>query len=131
MIYNEFIKEKNEMKLIIKQSSWAGEPDYIPQETENSYDVKIGEKYTIKTREHSFKEGDEWKKKNVEILSFEIINIEENSIRIHTFQPFSDKEKGIDLLSKKQDFAININSPLKLTTPTMDAGDIFILSLTN
>ena len=79
----------------------------------------IGEKY---------EDGIE-KPREEEVLSFEITSIDEDSIGIHTFQVFSDKEEGIDLMSDKQDFTVTVDKPLKLTTPTMDEGDIFTLTL--
>jgi len=58
--------------------------------------------------------------------------VNDSSITIQTFQPFSDNDNDtINLRSDKNEFIVSNEKTLKLTTPTMDAGKIFILSLMN
>ena len=119
------------MKLKIVESSWSGwSKDYKPEEVEHEYDINLNEKYVIKTSKISLKKDNEWIEEEREVFSFNIIEINESSIKIQTFQPFSDKDNGtINLFSDKKEFVITDEKPLKLTTPTMDSGEIFILSL--
>lgn len=115
-------------KIKIVSSSWSGwSEDYTPTEEKTYCDIQLNKKCVVKTKSFSNVQGDEWKE---EVLSFEITNITDDSVTIHTFQKFSDNETGISLLSDKQDFIIAIDKPIELTTPTMDEGDIFTLSLT-
>ena len=115
------------MKIKVISSSWSGHSrNYTPKEEETLYEIQLNKKYTIKEREFSDTEGN---KRKEEIFSFEITQIGDDYISIHCPQPFSDNEKGINLMSNKQDFTININKPIKLITPTMDYGDVFTLSL--
>lgn len=78
------------------------------------------------TRQFSDAEGNE---REEEVFSFEITNIHDDSIDIHTFQPFSSNEKAINTNSKAQDFTIESESSLELNTPTLDAGEKFVLTL--
>ena len=119
------------MKLIIKQSSWSGwSKDYKPNEVENEYEIKLNEKYVIKTTNITYKKGEELVDEEKEILSFNILEANDNSIRIKTNQVFSDNDdNSINLRTDKDEFIITTDKPLKLTTPTMDYGDIFIFTL--
>ncbi len=118
------------MKLKIKESSWSGwTKDYVPKEVEKEYDIKLNEKYVIKTRLYNHQEGDKWVDEEREEFSFDITEINDSSIKIQTYQPFSDSEKGINLSSDKKEFIVTTEKPLELVTPTMDEGDVFILSL--
>ena len=119
------------MKLKIKESSWSGwSRNYKPQEIEKEYDLKLNEKYVINTTIISYVKDGEIVKEEQEIFSFNIIEINENNIKIVTYQPFSDNEGGIiNLKSNKKDFIISVGKSLKLITPTMDYGRIFILTL--
>ena len=119
------------MKLKVLESSWSGwSKDYKPEEIEKEYDIKLNEKYIIKTRKVSYIKDNKSVEEEQEILSFNIIEINDSSIKIRTYQPFSDNDNGtINLYSDKKEFIVTSEKPLKLTTPTMDAGDIFILSL--
>ena len=115
------------MKIKVISSNWSGDSrNYTPKEEETLYEIQLNKKYTVKVCEFSDTEGNKQKE---EIFSFEITQIGDDYISIHCFQRFSDNEKGINLMSKKQDFTININKPIRLITPTMDSGDIFTLSL--
>ena len=119
------------MKLYIKQSSWSGRSkNYKPVELEEQYDIKLNKKYVIKTLKISYVKEGKMIYEEKEIFSFEIIEINSDNIKIHTFQAFSDNEDdSINLRSTKMDFNISKEKPLKLVTLTMDYGDIFILKL--
>ena len=121
------------MKLKIVESSWSGwSKDYKPEEVEKEYDIELNKKYVIKTRKFSYKKDNEWVEEEREIFSFNVIEINDSSIKIQTYQPFSDNDDNtVNLQSDKKEFIITNEKELKLTTPTMDAGDIFILSLIN
>ena len=118
------------MKLKIIESSWSGWSNDKPEEIEREYDIKLNEKYVIKTEIISYKKENEWVKEEREVFSFNIVEINDSSIRIKTYQSFSDNDNGtINLHSDKKEFIVTSEKTLKLITPTMDAGDIFILSL--
>lgn len=121
----------DKMVLLVEKSSWSGwVEDYEPEKETITYDVQLQHRYVVETREHSLMEKGEWRTEDEEVFSFKITKINDDSIDIHTFQVFSEGEDGIDLNSKQQDFTIKIDQPTTLTTPTMDAGDIFTLTLT-
>ena len=103
----------NNYKLQIKESSWSGMKNYKPKEVTEKYDIVLGKKYTISG-----------------FLTFKIERINTNYIVIKTTDAFSDSKKGINLNSKKKIFKIYINKETKLTTLTMDAGEIYYLKLT-
>lgn len=119
------------MKLKIVESSWSGwSKDYKPEEIEKEYDIKLNEKYIIKTRKFSYKKDNEWVEEEKEIFSFSVIETNDSSIKIETYQQFSDNTDGtINLRSDKKEFIVTDGLPLELKTPTMDAGEIFILTL--
>lgn len=119
------------MKLIIKQSSWSGRtPDYKPQEIEKEYELNLNAKYVIATRTLSHVQDGDFVNEEEEVLSFNITEVTDDSIKITTYQPFSDNDNGsINLRSDKKEFVISTDKPLKLMTPTMDYGDIFIFTL--
>ena len=101
-------------KLRIKESSWSGwTENYVPREVTNEYDVVLGKEYSI----------------NSDNFTFLIEKIDKDYIIIKTSQPFSDKEDGIDLSTKKTEFTINPNEEKRLETPTMDFGEIYYLTL--
>lgn len=117
--------EKTKIKII--SSSWSGwSENHQSDETESYCEIELHKKCIVKTRQISDLEGGNQKE---EIFSFEITAINTNSIDIHTLQVFSDSKNGVDLQSNKQDFTIKLDEPLTLTTPTMDAGDIFTITL--
>ena len=132
-MYDIIKMEVKNMKLKIVGSSWSGwSKDYIPEKVEKEYDIELNKKYVIKTRKFSYKKDNEWVEEEREIFSFNVIEINDSSIRIQTYQPFSDNDDNtVNLQSDKKEFIITNEKELKLTTPTMDAGDIFILSLIN
>jgi hypothetical protein len=111
------VANNKNFKLVIKESSWSGwTENYKPKETIKEYDVILEKEYIIN-------------KNSIYDLSFEIKKINNNSIIIETKEPFSDNKKGIDLGSKKTSFEIHINEELELTSPTMDEGSIYYLTL--
>lgn len=104
----------NKFKLRIRESSWSGwTPNYEPQEVTKEYDVVLGEEYSINSGK----------------FTFLIEEINNDNIIIKTSKSFSDKEEGIDLRSKKTKFTIYLDEEIKLTTQTMDAGEIYYLTL--
>lgn len=119
------------MKLIIKETSWSGwKKDYKPIEVEKEYDVELNKKYVIKTYEESYVKDGNYVKEKEEIFSFDIIEINDGSIKIHTYQSFLSNDSSTNnIRNDKQDFVINTENPLKLITPTRDHGDIFIIKL--
>ena len=119
------------MKLIIKQSSWSGRSkDYKPVEVENEYEIKLNEKYIIKTTKVSYIKDGKMLEEEREVLSFNIIEVNDDNIKINTYQVFSDNEDGtINLRTDKKEFIITTEKPLKLITPTMGYGEIFIFTL--
>lgn len=119
------INEKTRIKII--SSSWSGwSEDYEPNETESYCEIELHKKCVVKTLQISDSKGNI---REEEIFSFTITDINADSISIHTFQALSDSKNGIDLQSAKQDFTIKLNESLKLETLTMDAGDIFTITL--
>ena len=128
------------MKLIVEKSSWSGwSRDYKPNiETEQFGDLekylhwenilktsiihqsgKI--KYNGKTTSIS--------KANIEFFSFVIMELGENYIIIKTNYPMSEGDNGINLRSNETIFRIEKDKKVKLTTPSTDAGDIYIFEL--
>ncbi len=112
-------KEKEEeikvdFKLRIKESSWSGwTENYKPKEVTNDYEVVLDKEYSVDS----------------DYFKFKITKINKDSIIIQTESPYSDKEKGIDLNSKKTEFEIFLDKETELTTPTMDEGRIYYLQL--
>ena len=101
-------------KLKIKESSWSGwTEEYEPQEVTNEYDVVLGKEYSINSGK----------------FTFIIKKINNDNIIIETSEPFSDKENNIDLKTKKTKFTIYLDEGIELTTPTMDYGEIYYLTL--
>ena len=128
LCFHYFINRTNgEMKHIKVMSwTWSGYNGGGTSEKEESFcDVELHKKCVVKTRKLSTLD-EEWEE---EVLSFEVTSIESDSVKIHTFQAFSDNKTGINLYADKQDFVIKKNESIELTTPTMDAGDVFELSL--
>ena len=119
------------MKLTIKQSSWSGwSEDSKPKEIEKEYEIKLNEKYIIKTSKITYKKDNEIVEQEIEILSFNIIEVNDDNIKIKTYQAFSDNDDDtINLNSDKKEFIISTEKPLKLMTTTMDYGDIFVFNL--
>ena len=113
-------------RIRVVSSGWSGwSKDYKPVEKESFCEIKLYEKCVVTTRHYSDTSGREW---DEEVFSFEIRSIDDDKINIHTFQNFSYNGSGLG--NTKRDFVIEAGESLRLTTPTMDEGDIFTLSLT-
>ena len=109
------------MKLIIRLSSWSGwVRNYKPKEIEKEYDIKLNEKYIVKTSNVTLLEDGKKVEKEVEIFSFDVVEMDEVSIKIHTYQKF---------MNNLQDFIITMDKPVRICTPTKDYMDIFDLIL--
>ena len=107
------------LKLKVVESSWSEWPrDYKPKEKESLFDIRLATKYSVGSP--NMIGG---------CFVFEITNIDDNGITIHTEQSYYGGENGIDLLDDRHDFVITAEKPLKLKTLTMDAGAIYYLSL--
>ncbi len=103
-------------KLIFRESSWSGwVKNYTPEEKTTEYDVVKGKEYTI--NDYSFK--------------VTILDVKKDRIVIKTSQPLLGSTNGVDLNSTKTEFELYLDKELKLTTPTLDAGEIYYFTLTN
>lgn len=101
-------------KLEITESSWSGwSEDYKPEEVTKTYEIE-------KDKEYKIDNGG---------LIFTIKEINKDNIVIETKESYSDSKKGIDLRTEKKEFTISIDETTKLTTQTMDAGEIYYLKL--
>ena len=118
----------NSLKLKITQTSWSGTEDYTPTETQTTYE-KFEKNLVYVVASRTVVDEIESENYEEEILSFEVLETTADYIKIRTRQPFSVGENGIDLNSNQTEFTIKKGETLKLTTPTMDYGDIFILKL--
>ena len=128
------------MKLIVEKSSWSGRSrDYKPNiETEQFDDLKkILHWETILETSITHQRGEiEYNGKTTSIskaeivfFSFVIMELGEDYIIIKTNCPMSEGDNGINLYSNETTFRIEKGKKVKLTTPTMDAGDIYIFEL--
>jgi hypothetical protein len=113
--------------LEIKETSWSGSSDYGSEEKEYQYDVEPGKKYIVKTKTVSYGDSE---KKEEDVLVFTVTEVNADSIKIKTTENFSDAEDGINLKSDKKEFKIVVGTDLRLATPTMDAGNVFVFTLT-
>lgn len=103
-----------DFKLQIKESSWSGwSEDYKPKEVTNKYDIVLEKEYKI----------------NSDRFIFKIKKINSKSIIIETKDAFSDSKHGINLRTNKKEFEVFLDKEIALTTPTMDAGEIYYLKL--
>ena len=108
------------MKLKIILSSWSKwVKDYKPVETEKEYDIKLNEKYIVEVHKNKELIDGNYIEKEEVVFSFSIVEVNETSIKIHTYQDFIGG----------REFIININNPIRIVTPTRDAGYVYILSL--
>ncbi len=103
-------------KLKVIETSWSGwEKDYKPKEETTIHEIILNKEYVIN--------------KGTLGLTFVIKEINDDYLIINTTESFSDSKDGIDLNTIKKEFTINLDEELKLTTQTMDAGNIYYLSL--
>ena len=129
------------MKLIVEKSSWSGwVRDYKPVvETEQFDDVKklVHWENVLKTSITHQNGEVEYNGETVRIstadvrfFSFTVMELGEDYIMIKTNRPMSvDKDGKISLNSDDTEFRIEVGKKLKLTTPTMDAGDTYTFDL--
>ena len=109
-------KELKDYKLKVITTSWSGlSEEYEHEEKTTVYDIVLNKEYVVS-------------KGNLG-LSFTITKIGKDKIYIVTSDRFSNQANGINLRSNKTKFMIKIDKALELTTPTMDAGNIYHLSL--
>ena len=109
-------KELKDNKLKVITTSWSGlSEEYEHEEKTTVYDIVLNKEYVVS-------------KGNLG-LSFTITKIGKDKIYIVTSDRFSNQANGINLRSNKTKFMIKIDKALELTTPTMDAGNIYHLSL--
>jgi len=129
------------MKLCVEKSSWSGwSHDYKPNiETEQFDNLKsIVHWETILKTSIIHQNGEiEYNgetisitKAEINFFSFTIMELGEGYIMIKTNCPMSEGDDGtINLYSNETAFRIEKDKKLKLTTPTMDAGDIYTFEL--
>ncbi len=107
-------KKENKFKLEVTESSWSGwSENYKPEEKTYYYDIVLDKEYSSESGRFKFK----------------VIEVNKDNIVVKTTEVYSDKEEGIDLNTKKTEFTIYLNKKTTLTTPTMDEGDIYYLTL--
>lgn len=118
------------MKLKVKENSWSGwSKDYKPVENLFEYELIENEKNIVAMDHISHKKNDKWIEEDVERFSFVISEVGSDYIVINTNQPMSNQKGSINLYSKEKKFKIEKNTPLILTTLTMDFGYIYTFEL--
>ena len=112
------------MKLKIVESSWSGwTPDYKSEDYETEYELELNKKYIVDT----------WIRRvcheDVEEFSFEILEIFDSYIKIHTFQDYL----GHNALNHNEygsnEFLVVKGEILELSENKKDAGKIYKLFL--
>ena len=107
------------MNIIVKTTSWAGRvKNFVPMEEINQELVELGKKYIFNP-------------KSAHNLSFEIIEVNDEYIKIKTDEPMSLGAGGINLFTDKKEFIIKINDTIVLKPPMLDSGYIYELTLAN
>jgi len=106
------------MKLHIEESSWSGwTRDYKPNVKNYEYDIVLNKKYIVKTE----KVKKLFFSKDRESFSFVIEDIGEDYVII--------KVNSSILQYNSVQMEIKLNETIELTTPTMDCGEIYKISL--
>lgn len=101
--------------LVIEQTDWAGEKDFIPTGQTKTYEVKTGDVIACGGCLN---------------LEVRVLMISPQSVAIETNTPMSSGEAPyVNLQSGETHFTIRKDEPLRLVTPTMDQGDIFAFSI--
>lgn len=101
--------------LVIEQTDWAGEKDFVPTGQTKTCEVKTGDVISCG---------------GCLDLEVRVLIMSSESVMIETSAPMSSREAPyVDLLSEQTHFLVRKDKPLRLATPTMDAGDIFIFSI--
>lgn len=102
--------------LQVAYTSWTGEAEHGFNEHATVYTVKAGDAFVL--------DG------SVERLEVTVAKITDDSVTLKTDMPMSNCEAPfIDLATDKTSFVLSSGKPLRLVTPTMDAGDIYEISL--
>lgn len=129
------------MKLIVEKSSWSGwRRDYKPNievvefdDLRNMYHWETILKTVIAHTSGSVEYNNEIvqvSRAEIEFFSFIVMELGEDYIMIKTSEPMSSNDDGsIDLRTKETVFKIEKGKKLKLTTPTMDSGNIYTFEL--
>lgn len=102
-------------QIAIVETNWAGEKDYVPTEQTKIYEVKSGDVIRL--------EG----MVDLEVTVLKIVN---DSVTVETNTPMSSiEEPYVNLDAAETRFTIKKDESLRLVTPTLDAGDIYIFSM--
>lgn len=103
--------------LEVTTSSWSGwEEGYQPKETVYTYEVDAPG-FIMVPPEDGFE--------------IEILEIDVNGITFKTETPMAPYGRGINLSTDQTVFTVYRGQTLSLVTPTMDYGDIYIITLTD
>lgn len=107
-------KESNySLNLVV--DSWSDQDIDYPEDEFYFDTIALNETYTIPLAGNP----------DYYLRKFKVIKIRENYITISTPIPLSDKEGGINLLSKKRKFVIEADKSLILHTLLMDGGEVY------
>lgn len=129
------------MKLIVEKSSWSGwSRDYKPiieveefDDLSKRFHWETILKTVITHMNGNVEYNDEIvpvSKAEIDFFSFIIMELGEDYIMIKTSEPMSSNDDGtINLRTKETVFRIEKDKKVKLTTPTMDSGDIYTFEL--
>lgn len=118
------------MKLKVKESSWSGwSKDYKSIENFFEYELLENKKNIVAMEHISRIRDNKLIEEDVERFSFVISEVGSDYIVINTNQPMSSQKESINLYSKETMFKIEKNTPLILTTLTMDFGYIYTFEL--
>ena len=129
------------MKLIVEKSSWSGwSRDYKPNieveefnDLRNMFHCETILKTVITHMNGNVEYNDKIvpvSKAEIEFFSFIIMELGEDYIIIKTNEPMSSNDDGsINLRTNETVFRIEKDKKVKLTTPTMDRGDIYTFEL--
>ncbi len=102
-------------QIAIVETNWSGEKDYVPTEQTKTYEVKSGD--VIRCGE-------------IMDLEVTVSKISNDSVTIETNTPMSSiEEPYVNLEADETRFTIPKDKSLRLVTPTLDAGDIYIFSI--
>lgn len=106
--------EKN--KIRIAKSYWAGVQNFEKPEPEISeYDIELNKKISLN---------------GMQEFQIEIIEINNDNIKIKTNMSMSESNDGkISLSSKQKEFTIENGKTKELVTPTTDSGDIYMIDI--
>lgn len=109
------LKPQEAVEIKIEETNWCNEPGYVPTEQTRTYEVKS---------------GDIIKCGGLSDLEVTVSRISKNSVKIKTNTPMSNSEESyVDLEASGTRFTISKDKPLRLVTPTLDAGDIYVFSI--